>query len=82
MNCEWVRKNITLYAFDELGDADRTEVTQEQYRKFVVETGREVPFVDREWAAAFNWMEGTYPNGLGDHPVVLVSYFDAEAYCE
>lgn len=28
MNCEWVRKNITLYAFDELGDADRTEVTQ------------------------------------------------------
>lgn len=27
MNCEWVKKNITLYAFDELGDADRTEVT-------------------------------------------------------
>jgi hypothetical protein len=44
--------------------------------------GREVPFVDREWAAAFNWAEGTYPNGQGDHPVVLVSYFDAEAYCQ
>jgi len=27
MNCEWVRQNITLYAFDELGDADRTEVS-------------------------------------------------------
>lgn len=26
MNCEWVRQNITLYAFEELSDADRTEV--------------------------------------------------------
>ena len=26
MNCEWVKQNITLYAFDELSDADRAEV--------------------------------------------------------
>jgi hypothetical protein len=28
MNCDWVRSNITLYAFDELGDADRAELEQ------------------------------------------------------
>jgi hypothetical protein len=28
MNCEWVKKNITLYVFEELGDSDRTEVSQ------------------------------------------------------
>jgi anti-sigma factor RsiW len=28
MNCDWVRSNITLYAFDELGDADRVELEQ------------------------------------------------------
>ena len=26
MNCEWVKSHITLYVFDELGDADRAEV--------------------------------------------------------
>lgn len=26
MNCEWVKSQITLYAFEELGDADRAEV--------------------------------------------------------
>src|SRR3989442_232216 len=28
MNCDWVKSNITLYAFDELGDADRAELEQ------------------------------------------------------
>src|SRR5258706_11256109 len=28
MNCDWVKSNITLYAFEELGDADRAEVEQ------------------------------------------------------
>ena len=28
MDCEWVKSQITLYAFDELGDADRAEVEQ------------------------------------------------------
>ena len=28
MNCDWVKPNITLYAFDELEDADRAEVVQ------------------------------------------------------
>lgn len=28
MNCEWVKSQITLWAFEELGDADRAEVEQ------------------------------------------------------
>ena len=28
MNCEWVKSQITLYVFDELGDPDRVEVEQ------------------------------------------------------
>ncbi len=28
MNCDWVKSKITLYAFEELEDADRAEVTQ------------------------------------------------------
>ena len=60
---------------------DRTEVTQKQYQRFVEATGRERPFVDRDWAAPFNWSDAGPPAGLEQHPVVLVSYFDAEAYC-
>ncbi len=61
---------------------DRTEVTQQQYSAFVEATGREVPFVDRDWASLYNWKQGAYPEGLGDHPVVLVTHDDAKAYCE
>ena len=61
---------------------DRTEVTQRQYSAFVEATGRGVPFVDRDWASPYNWRQGGYPEGLGDHPVVLVSYEDAKAYCQ
>ena len=61
---------------------DRTEVTQQQYSAFVGATGREDPLVDRDWASLYNWKQGAYPEGLGDHPVVLVTYDDAKAYCQ
>src|SRR6267154_2376642 len=32
MNCDWVKSNITLYAFDELEDADRIEMDQHLIR--------------------------------------------------
>lgn len=60
---------------------DRTEVTQAQYHAFVEATGHPVPFVEREWARLYNWKEGRPPPGLAEHPVVLVSYDDAVAYC-
>lgn len=39
--------------------------------KFVDKTGRPGPA---------NWEVGTYPNGLGDHPVTGVSWYEAAAY--
>ncbi len=66
---------------------DKTEVTNAEYQKFIESTGREPPFVDSEWATLYNWSDdnlkdGAYPRGLANHPVVLVSFADAEAYCE
>ena len=60
---------------------DRFPVTNERYRKFVQETGHRVPFTKEESAKALNWRGKTYPKGKAKHPVVLVSWADAMAYC-
>jgi len=61
---------------------DLYEVTNERYRTFVEETVRWLPHLDDPRADLYNWKDGTYPGGKGDHPVVLVSWEDARAYCE
>ncbi len=49
---------------------NETEVTNEQYRRFVAATGHRAAFYDR------------HPSlGLPDRPVVGVSFADAEAFC-
>ena len=48
-------------------------VTNFEYRAFVQDTGREPPR---------HWEGDQYPEELGDHPVVNVSWHDALAYCE
>ncbi|MBM73961.1 MAG: hypothetical protein CMK59_01065 [Proteobacteria bacterium] len=61
---------------------DKTEVTRSAYQKFLQETGYRPPYVDEEWAEdGWNWTGSEYPQGTGAHPVVLVNYYDAEAYC-
>lgn len=66
---------------------DRTEVTRAAYRAFLVATGYRPPFVDEAWAGEagkwglFNWSGVDYPAGTGNHPVVLVNWEDATAYC-
>jgi formylglycine-generating enzyme required for sulfatase activity len=42
-----------------------------------------VPFVRQSWARLYNWNPHTrlYQKGMGNFPVVLVSYQDARAYC-
>lgn len=61
---------------------DVHEVTNRAYKQFVDATGHRVPFVDAEWAEPYNWKNGTFPEGRGDYPVVLVSWEDAKAYAD
>jgi serine/threonine protein kinase len=61
---------------------DTSEVTNADYKKFVDATGHPLPYVNAFWAEQFNWRNNTYPPGKADHPVVLVSWFDAAAYAK
>ena len=65
-------------------DIDAFPVTQLQYKAFIDATGHRVPFVKKEWAEPYNWDEKdkTFPEGLDDQPVVLVSHEDATSFCE
>lgn len=58
-------------------------VTNEQYARFVAETNWRVPYLDDRRMQRENWHPETrtYPPERGQHPVVLVSWRDAHAYC-
>lgn len=51
-------------------------VTNKQYKEFLDE--------NKEWPLPHNWSKviRRYPAGKSDHPVVLVSYKDAEQFCK
>jgi len=69
-----------------------TPITNAQYLKFVQATGHSTPDVDQNtWqdyglvhpyqrTRKYAWHNGAPPVGRQDHPVVLVSYRDAQAY--
>jgi len=61
---------------------DKFPVTNQRYRKFVMATGHRVRFTDEKWAKNLNWGRKSYPKGKAKHPVVLVSFDDAVAYCK
>jgi sulfatase modifying factor 1 len=48
-------------------------VTNQDYREFVKVTGHRTPI---------HWQRGTFPAGLGNHPVTNVTWQDAHAYAE
>lgn len=61
---------------------DRTEVTREAYAQFLAETGYRLPHVAEEWAEGeWNWESVTVTQDMKTHPVVMVSFHDASAYC-
>lgn len=65
-------------------EIDVFPVTNKQYKEFIDETKREeLPYREEDSAKPYNWdrKKKTYPEGLDDHPVVLVSYEDAVAFC-
>jgi formylglycine-generating enzyme required for sulfatase activity len=59
----------------------KTPATQAQYAVFVQATGHRVPNVDSDYAQPYNWSGLAPPKGKENHPVVLVSWHDAAAYC-
>jgi formylglycine-generating enzyme required for sulfatase activity len=53
-------------------ELDRYEVTNAQYRRFLLATGARPPRY---------WTDAAYPTDQADYPVVGVSWDDADAYC-
>jgi len=61
---------------------DRHEVTAKQYRKFIDSTGRKPPG-DPRFPEIYPWArEGGVPIEFESHPVIYVSWDDADAYCK
>jgi formylglycine-generating enzyme required for sulfatase activity/predicted phosphodiesterase len=61
----------------------RFPVTNAQYERFVRATGHGIPFRDDPRSRHMGWdpTTGRYPPGRSDHPVVMVSWHDAVAFC-
>jgi formylglycine-generating enzyme required for sulfatase activity len=74
---EMPQRSISLEEFY----IDRFEVTNAQYQKFIKATGRPAP-ADPHDPLFYSWVQGNPPEGQEDHPVVYVSWDDAQAYCQ
>ena len=88
---ELARRRATLRSYC----IDLRLVSQREYQAFVRATGHRVPSISREdyqrqgflvhgydaEVVPYLWEDVSPPAGLEEHPVVLVSAADAEAYC-
>jgi formylglycine-generating enzyme required for sulfatase activity len=59
-------------------------ITNKQYKEFIDETNYQVPYGYGAKSRPYNWdiKKRSYPEGKDHHPVVLVTYRDATAFCE
>jgi len=63
----------------------RYQVTNAEYKRFLDENPHHpAPHVAADWAAPYNWdaQRRDYPPGKATHPVVLVRWSDAQAFCQ
>lgn len=60
---------------------DKYQVTNKEYKKFVDATGHREPH-DKRHDTIYNWKNGRYLENLDDHPVTLIDWHDADAYCK
>jgi formylglycine-generating enzyme required for sulfatase activity len=77
---ETPRREVNLPAYE----ISRCPVTNAEYACFLADNpDYPVPYSNEERAHPYNWDSQTriYPEGKADHPVVLVSWEDAMAYC-
>jgi len=62
---------------------DKTPVTNEQYKHFLEANPKHrSPNMKEDWAKPYNWKGRDFPKGVEKHPVVLVSWDDAKAFCQ
>jgi formylglycine-generating enzyme required for sulfatase activity len=62
---------------------DKTPVTNEQYQHFLKANPKHRnPNMKEDWAKPYNWNGRDFPKGAEKHPVVLVSWNDAQAFCK
>lgn len=73
---EWPQAYVRFPAFRMM----QYPVTQAQYAEFVENTGH-APTTSDHWLE-YSWRDGRPPRGKENHPVVLVSFADAVAFCE
>jgi len=58
-------------------------VSNLMYRKFVREKKHKIPFMEGKDYEEYNWNDKrSYPPGKANHPVTLVSWYDAYAYAK
>lgn len=63
----------------------RYPVTNAQYKRFLdANPKHRIPYFDADWAKPYHWDEKrrAFPADKADHPVVLVSWDDAQAFCD